>query len=701
MYFGHNSKKLYEPIHLLPGCRIIVTTMDDTTKIKENRGLSATDHAIITCDRAELITSWDSSAVKTFGWTSEEALGQEFFYLILPPGPKSVPGITLTDIISTGNAQQSEQFSLFRTAQHKDGSTFNAHILIFNVPHSTDIIILLRDLRKQQRFLEKINTSYEQQIILDDLQKIALQPHSLRLQFERILEYLFSTPSLHLLPYGAIFLAEYGTDTFVLKAKKGFSTSQNLPCTESPQGMCQLGQSAQYGIFKQATCTKAKSAKTCHFEQPHGHYCSPLQKGEKVVGILCLYTEKDYTIPQQTEDLLSSVCNILTTMVENREMDVQLLNIVHDLHHSINTIKEEKRFSESVIQGLTHGLIVTDLDGRILTFNGVAESIMSNFTDTLSGKNLIDVVGEDAAARLLDLNHGLSGNLEQELTITSATGDTKIIGYSVVLREDAFGKELGRIVSINDISEIKYVRREMEKMNRLATVAEIASAVAHEVRNPLAGIKIMAQSIEGKSISEAEQSECLTRIIRQVDRLNSLLTEFFSYARPAEPEVCATSLSEIIQDTQPLIANKMVKSHITFRNDCAENIPAIIADPNQVQQVLLNLFLNAIDATQSGGTITMKTAFIQGPELTRHRKKHPGLLPNQAYVAASITDDGIGMSPDVAEKVFEPFFTTKSTGTGLGLSIVYRTLRENNAAIIVESAPNKGSTFTIYFAVEK
>jgi PAS domain S-box-containing protein len=676
--------------------------MDATVaKNKDNRGLSATDHAIITCDLDELIISWDNRATKTFGWSDKEAIGQEFFYLILPPGPKSVPGLTLADIISTSDGRQAEQFSLFRTVQHKDGTTFDAHLLIFNVPGSKIIIILLRDLRKQQHFLERINTSYEQQIILDDLQRIAIQPLSLRLQFERILEYLFSISSLHLLPYGAVFLAEYGTETFVLKAKKGFDTQKDLPCTGSPQGMCLHGQAAQYGTFKLAACTKAKSAKTCHFEHPHGHFCSPLQKGEKVVGILCLYTEKGHEFTAQTEDLLHSICNILTTFVENREMDIQLLNLVHDLRHAVNMVREEKRYSESIIQGLTHGLIVTDLDGNIRTFNTVAESIMSNFTTTLSGKNLLDIIGEDAAGRLLDINHGTPGNLEQELTITSANGDTKIIGYSIVTREDAFGKELGRIISINDISELKYVRREMEKMNRLATVAEIASAVAHEVRNPLAGIKIMAQSIVGKSISEEEQSECLTRIIRQVDRLNSLLTEFFSYARPAEPQVCTTSLADIIQDTQPLIANKMVKNHITFRNDCALNLPSIIADPNQVQQVLLNLFLNAMDATQNGGTVTIKTALLQGGELTRSRKKHPGLLPNPAYVTASIIDDGIGMPPEVAEKVFEPFFTTKSTGTGLGLSIVYRTLRENNAAITVDSAPNKGSTFTIYFAVEK
>ena len=230
----------------------------------------------------------------------------------------------------------------------------------------------------------------------------------------------------------------------------------------------------------------------------------------------------------------------------------------------------------------------------------VGGAIMKSYVPSLTGKNLIELLGQKAAGLLLDINHAASSDIEHELTITAPNGDQKIIGYSVVAREDATGHQVGRIISINDLSELKYVRKEMEKMNRLATIAEIASAVAHEVRNPLAGIKIMAQSIEGQSVSKEEQNECLRRIVRQVDRLNSLLTEFFSYARPATAQVRKMSLQEIISETRPLIANKLMKSHIIFRENHQENLPSIIADPNQVQQVLLNLFLNAIDAILQG-----------------------------------------------------------------------------------------------------
>ena len=667
----------------------------------DDRKLSATDHAIILCNRKEVITGWDRRAEQTFGWTEGEALGQKIFYLLLPPTPESMPSLTLTDIISTGQEKTAEQFSLSQVVQHKNGSVFDAHFLIFDVRESASIIVLIRNLSRQQRFLDKINTSFQQQTVLDDILNISLKPISLGQQLDQILCYLFTVPQLNLLPQAAVFLAEHDRDFFTIKSCQGFPDRHRLSCRKMVQGVCRYGQSAQYETFRLTTCNTTENRDSCGLNIPHGHICLPVKKGEKTIGIVCLYTTAGHHLEPHDGQLLTSICNIIAGMVERREMDLQLIGLVHDLRHSIREIREEKKFSESIIQGLTHGLIVTDLEGNIHTYNGMAESIMSSFTTTLADQNLIDVVGQDGAARLLDINHRNSRHLEQELTISSDHGDEKIIGYSVVAREDALGNQVGRIISINDISELKYVRKEMEKMNRLATVAEIASAVAHEVRNPLAGIKIMAQSIQGQSVSQEEQTECLTRIIRQVDRLNSLLTEFFSYARPAEPQIRPTSLLDIISETQHLIANKMLKNHIIFKEDYQHNLPLIIADPNQVQQVLLNLFLNAMDAIQQGGIIKLKTAHIKGTELSRHRKKNPGLLPLSSYVFVSIADNGIGMAPDVAEKVFEPFFTTKSTGTGLGLSIVYRTLRENKAAITVESTPNKGSTFTLYFRTEK
>ena len=129
----------------------------------------------------------------------------------------------------------------------------------------------------------------------------------------------------------------------------------------------------------------------------------------------------------------------------------------------------------------------------------------------------------------------------------------------------------------------------------------------------------------------------------------------------------------------------------------ADRLPPIIADSHQVQQVFLNLFLNAIDAIYQQGDITISAKVIGMEELQGYKKLHPGLLADVPYVVVQFIDNGSGMLPGVTEQVFEPFFTTKTSGAGLGLSIVYRTLKENDAEIFIESKEGEGTTFTIFF----
>jgi len=223
----------------------------------------------------------------------------------------------------------------------------------------------------------------------------------------------------------------------------------------------------------------------------------------------------------------------------------------------------------------------------------VSQSIFKPVTKQLEGQYLREILGTEAAEQLLATGSVRSNQFDRELSFATPTGDKKTIGFSNVCREDASGQKMGVIISLADISELQYVRREMEKMNRLATIAEIASAVAHEVRNPLAGIKIMAQSIEEEARDNSEQQECARRITRQVDRLNILLSDFFSYARPAEPKKRPTSLEAILIETKPLINSRLSKNHIRLHEDLSTDLPKIIADPHQLQQVFLNLFLNA------------------------------------------------------------------------------------------------------------
>ncbi len=538
------------------------------------------------------------------------------------------------------------------------------------------------------------------QKILVDVLKIALEQLPLTQKIGKILDYLLSQGHLELSGKAALFVIDQDSETLELMVSRDIADPESAPCNTMRFGNCHCGRTARSGGIRYFSTFPPLAADTGDRESFFGNYCVPIVKDGQPLGVVALYVTKMHQTSLEIEELFEAIANIFAVLIESQQMDQQLTQLVHDLRGSIVNLRDEKKFSESIIQGLNHGLIVVDLDGKVRKSNSAAEAIFKPFTKSLDDLYLADFLGDSAAEQLLTTTPSESGHLDKELIFVTPSREKKIIGFSNVPREDARGNKVGVIISLSDISELKYVRKEMEKMNRLSTVAEIASAVAHEVRNPLAGIKIMAQSIEEEAKDNSEQLECSQRIIRQVDRLNELLSDFFSYARPAEPNKRPTALSNIIAETMPLINNRLTKNQISLHLDVSDQLPRIIADPHQVQQVFLNLFLNAIDAIREQGRIEISASALTSTKLNYFKKKYPALLADGKYVTVHFSDNGTGMPPNVAEQVFEPFFTTKTSGAGLGLAIVYRTLKENDAAIVLDSQEGKGTVFTIFFRAE-
>ena len=540
-------------------------------------------------------------------------------------------------------------------------------------------------------------TNLSHQSILINILQAALKPHPFQVKIRNILDYIIEQKHLNLGTKAVFFLIDQVTETMTSKIANRLTSKNDMPCGDHPIGLCHCGQVAQ-SCKPQYFSTPPPLHDFSSNPQPFpGIYCIPVTKDGLCLAVLSIYVANRQPPNQDIKTLLDAVANIFAVIIETQQMDQQLIRLVNDLRSSVIDLREEKKFSESIIQGLKYGLIVADLDGKIRKSNSAAEAILKSFTPHLDNQYLADIFDAESVPKLLEILPAGSEQLDREVSVLTQEGDKKIIGYSNVSREDARDNKVGVIISMADISELKYVRKEMEKMNRLSTVAEIASAVAHEVRNPLAGIKIMAQSIEEESGDNNDQLECSQRIIRQVDRLNILLSDFFSYARPAEPNKRPTALSTILAETKPLINSRLVKSNITLHEDIAKRLPPIVADPHQVQQVFLNLFLNSIDAIRQQGIITIRAKLIGMEDLQLYKKEYPGLLADVPYVVVQFMDNGAGMHLNVTEQVFEPFFTTKTSGAGLGLSIVYRTLKENDAEITLESKEGKGTTFTIFF----
>ena len=367
-------------------------------------------------------------------------------------------------------------------------------------------------------------------------------------------------------------------------------------------------------------------------------------------------------------------------------------------------IKELINFNESIIQSIGSGLMTLDLNNRITSFNSSAEEILGYSSEEVVGKHLEDIFYKEDLERLLPNLNGSEQNLmNRELDLRTKNNRKVHIGFTITPRIDNKNRRVGTIIAFRDISQIKQMQAEVIRMDRLASLGVLASGIAHEIRNPLAGIKTVAQTLEEEIEPGDPKREYLARIIRQVNRMDELLRAFFSYARPRPPVRKFYRLHEIVHEVTALLKQKMEKNNVKFVEEYAPDLPLIFVDFHQIQQVLFNLFINAIDAMPEGGELRLKASqkYTTIQRVDRRRHRFPVPTRSMLYAHVQISDTGVGIRKEDLQKVFDPFFTTKSQGSGLGLSIVYRIIEEHRGDIQVESVEGQGTTFTLLLPAEE
>lgn len=655
-------------------------------------------HTIVTCNSDEKIIAWNKKANSIFGYSGKDAIGKKLSELILPGSFGSGQQLSLNDMIKRAEEAGGNAKPIIKMMRHSDGRPIPVEMLVSIIAPDLFIVVII-DITSKVGTEEAVQNTQD---AVNNILKTALKPHALKTQLESILDCILSIKALQLLPIGGILLANRDMDSLVLVAEQGFSNEQKNACKDVAFGLCHCGRAATTREIQFVDCITGTHQNVHNDTRPHGHYCLPIIKETRLLGVICLYVAEGHIQSRKEEDLLVAISNIVAGIIDSRKVNEQLMRSVNNLKLTVMELEDEKKFSESVIRGLNHGLIVTDLNFVVLKSNSMARLILEPFCKTLDEKPIDDIFGIEAAEQIISSSGYTPAGaalLQQDIALTTKDGVEKIINFSIVPREDMSARQVGFIISFSDMTELTYVRKEMEKMNRLSTVAEIASAVAHEVRNPLAGIKIMAQSIQENPDNVEELMECSSRITNQVDRLNQLLTEFFTYARPVTPKRKPISINRILAEVKPLILNKLMKKNIRLVENYPDEIFSIMADPNQLQQVFLNLFLNSIDAIGEDGEVEVEIGKPDPLLLQECKRTHPTILQEGDCLQVLFSDNGIGINPAIAEKIFEPFFTTKKTGAGLGLSIVYRIMTENKAAIFVGSKISKGTTFTMFFEI--
>jgi len=243
-------------------------------------------------------------------------------------------------------------------------------------------------------------------------------------------------------------------------------------------------------------------------------------------------------------------------------------------------------------------------------------------------------------------------------------------------REQRLYKETSEKLSLA-LEQQKEYQKQLIFSERMRSLGELAAGLAHEIKNPLGAIKSSAEIIKESFKEDSPVKEFLDILLKETSRLNKIVTNFLTFARPVKPELLPCSIKKILEHVMKLVKTEMEKNNISLEKDISEGITEISADAQQLQQVFLNLSLNAIQAMPEGGKL-----FI--------RVREEG-----EYMTITFRDTGRGISKENLDKLFTPFFSTKKNGTGLGLATSYRIIENHGGSISVESEPDKGTSFII------
>jgi two-component system sensor histidine kinase PilS (NtrC family) len=335
-------------------------------------------------------------------------------------------------------------------------------------------------------------------------------------------------------------------------------------------------------------------------------------------------------------------------------------------------IRALKNLNSLIIDGMPSGLLTLDTKGQILQCNSQAQSILSP-SESLLHKNIQSFIPP-----FRDLLQRFSGSP----SIETQMSDQRVLRLSFSPLNDEKGQRLGSILLLDDVTHLKKLETRVLQSEKLAAIGQLAAGIAHEIRNPLASISGSVQLMQAEAVQSPDNQKLMGIAIKEIDRLNHLITEFLDYARPAEfekkPLDLSILLSEVIDSLRLDPSSEAVDFEINITSSVFVN-----GHSDKLKQALLNIIVNA----------------LQAMEKTAEKKLFVELMPKKSTALLRICDTGAGISHANLKKIFEPFHTTKTKGTGLGLSIVHSILEAHAVQIEVKSVVGKGTEFCLTFGL--
>lgn len=356
--------------------------------------------------------------------------------------------------------------------------------------------------------------------------------------------------------------------------------------------------------------------------------------------------------------------------------------------------------TSDILTGIIDGVAVTDADGLVLIWNRAAEE--------MTGIPAADAVGKNIRAVLADTT-AIVGQIEKtvssgrsysdyEAEIVVKHGPPHPVGVVTSMLTDDEGRPTGVILTIRDQAGVRDLKERMRRADRLATLGLIAAGIAHEVKNPLVGIRGAAQLMKSElrpgehavPASQKSLTEYLDVILKESDRLNKVLEGILDFTRIKPREMKASNIHSVIDRVLLLNEESARQRGVVLARIYDPSLPDVFGSEDQLIQVFLNIIKNAIEAMPKGGKLTVVTRMSDLFTTVQSDGKKYQLM------VAKVSDTGPGIKPEHLQDIFTPFFTTKDRGVGLGLALSYQIVQEHLGTIRVESQENEGTTFSVY-----
>lgn len=348
-------------------------------------------------------------------------------------------------------------------------------------------------------------------------------------------------------------------------------------------------------------------------------------------------------------------------------------------------------FYANVIDSVGDGVIVLDRSGCVILMNPVAEELAGVSRRISRGQPFSTLFRGDG--QLVDMaekcsSSGMSISDHENIVLKRGGRITPLsVTVSPLLLAD--GDRAGTIVLLRDLTNIRELEEAVRKSDRLSALGTLAAGLAHEIKNPLGGIRGAAQLLEMELAEDDELRECTRVVIKEVQRVNRIVEELLDLSSPRSLNLVGVNLHKILAHIVFLQQQATEGKNIVFQRHLDPSIPAILADEGRVTQLFLNLVKNAVEAVGDFGVIEISSRIVSEYSMTQKGERRSRM------VAIEVSDNGPGMPRDVLENLFTPFYTTKERGTGLGLAICQKIVAEHRGMIRVESQEAKGTTFTI------